>query len=109
MLAGALDRRIVLQRSTVVKDSFGQPIETFATWFTVWASYQPVSDGEKLRANETYSNLTARFQIRWSSAVATLNTKDRVTFDGRTFDIVGIKELGRHERLEITAATRGER
>lgn len=109
MQIGKLDRRIVLQRATKSKDSFGQPIETFADWQTVWAAYMPVSDGEKLRANETYSNLTARFKIRWSSAVSTLNTKDRVTFDGRTFDIIGVKELGRRDGLEITAATRGER
>lgn len=31
-----------------------------------------------------------------------------LTFDGRTFDIVGIKEIGRREGIEITAAARAE-
>ena len=109
MQAGKLDRRIILQRSTKANDAFNQPIETFSTLATVWASYLPLSDSEKARANEIYSNLTARFQIRWSTVVATLNTKDRVSFDGRVFDILGVKEIGRHEGLEITAAARGER
>lgn len=106
---GDLDRRIVLQRSTKSKDSFGQPIETFYTLATVWAEFTPVSDSEKERANEVHSELMGRFVIRWSSGIADLGTKDRVTFDGRSFDIRGVKEIGRHVGFEITAATRGER
>lgn len=106
---GDLDRRIILQRSTTTKDSFGQKIETFTTLAIVWASYMPVSDGEKQRASETYSNITARFRIRWALAWADLNTKDRVSFDNRVFDILVAKEIGRRVGFEITAAARGER
>ena len=106
---GSLDRRIVLLRSTKVADAFNQPIETFATLATVWASFMPVSDSEKERANEVHSELMGRFIIRWALAWADLGTKDRVSFDGRSFDIRGVKEIGRHVGFEITAATRGER
>ena len=109
MQAGKLDRRITLQRATLTTDAYNAIVETFAPLSTVWAQAVPVSDGEKMRAGEVYSNLSMRFTIRWSTVVATLDTKDRVLFDGRLFDILGIKEIGRHEGLEITAATRGER
>lgn len=106
---GKLDRRIVLQRATTAKDSFGQAIQTFATLATVWASFTPVSDAEKERANEIHSELMCRFVIRWALAWADLNTKDQVVFDGRSYNIQGVKEIGRHFGFEITAATRGER
>lgn len=107
--SGSLDRRIVLQRSTKSKDSFGQPVETFNTLATVWAQFTPVSDSEKERANEVHSELMGRFIVRWSTSIADLGTTDRVFFDGRSFDIRGVKEIGRHVGFEITAATRGER
>jgi SPP1 family predicted phage head-tail adaptor len=106
---GDLTRRIVIQRATTSKDAMGQPIQTWATYTTVWAGYSPISDGERVRANEIYANLSARFTIRYSTLVASVDARDRVVFDGRTFDIVGVKETEFHRWLEITAATRGER
>ena len=44
-------------------------IETFATLAIVWASFMPVSDSEKERANEVHSELMGRFIIRWSLAL----------------------------------------
>ncbi|MEP6827921.1 MAG: phage head closure protein [Aestuariivirga sp.] len=108
MDAGKLDRRITLQRSTTSKDEFGQPIETFGTLAQCRASYRPVSDAERQRTNETLATLVARFQVRWFTAIADLNAKDRLLFDGRTFDILNVKEIGRHKGLEISAATHGD-
>lgn len=109
MQAGKLDRRIVLQRATVTTDAFNQPVSTWATLATVWASATPISDGERARAGEVFSNINMRFQIRYSSVVALVDTRDRVVFDGRVYDLVGVKELGRREALELTAAARAER
>lgn len=109
MQAGKLDRRIVLQRATVATDAFNQPVQTWGTLATVWASAKPISDGERARAGEVFSSLSMRFQIRYSSTVANLDTRDRVVFDSRTYDIVAVKEIGRREGLEITAAARAER
>ncbi len=35
-----------------------------------------------------------------------IDPKDRVRFEGRVYDIVGVKEIGRREGLEITAVAR---
>lgn len=104
MRSEKLDRRITLQRYGVTYDSDNQPIEGFTDLATVWASVQYVSDGERVRAAEVGASITVRFQIRYSSTVAVVNPKDRVVYGGKTFDISGVKELGRREGLEISAA-----
>lgn len=99
---GKMDRRIVIQRSTSTEDGFGGPVLTWATLATVWAQFWPVSDGEKWRAGMVESREIARFTIRYSSLVAGVTSRDRISFGG-TWGITGVKEIGRREYLEITA------
>lgn len=108
-LAGrARNRRIVLQRYTATQDDFGAEVKTWSTLATVWAEWTPASDGEQLRAAEVGAVISGRFRVLRSSDVADLSPKDRLQFDGRTYDITGVKELGFREGLEITCAARAE-
>lgn len=105
MRSEKLDRRIILQRYGRTFDADNQPIEVWTPDAgPVWASVQYVSDGEKSRAGEVAAIVSVRFQIRWSTAVATVNPKDRVAYEGKVFDIVGVKELERRQGLEISAS-----
>ena len=104
--AGKMDRRITLQRFTQTVDAYNEPVLTWATLATRSASYEPISDGERFRAGETAAVLGARFVIRHSSTVSNLNPKDRLTFDGETFSILNVKQIGRREGLEITTTAR---
>lgn len=52
--------------------------------------------------------LTTRFVIRWSKTVTDFNTKDRLVCEGLEYGVVGVKELGRRQYLEITAAARSD-
>lgn len=107
--SGKYDRRIVLQRATTAEDAAGQPIETFSLLKEVWAKHRAISDGERLQGGGVMSSVNARFLIRWSEAIRDLDTRDRVIYDGRTYDIAGVKEIGRKKEFEITAAARTER
>jgi len=104
MRPGDLDRRIQLQRYGQTVDADNQPAIGYSPIATVWASVTPVSDGERVRASEVGATISMRFQVWYSSTVADLNPKDRVIYNGKNFDIVGVKELGRREGLEISAA-----
>lgn len=111
MQSERLDRRITLQRSTDTQDEYGSPVKAWADLATVWANYKPVSDGEKfserLNGGEVAATLSARFAVRYDSAWADLNPKDRLIFEGRLFDIANVKEVhGRRAFLEITASER---
>lgn len=108
MDAGRLDRRIALKRATSTANAFNEPVVTWTTIATVWASVMPVNDSERMRAGETLAAKQSRFTIRYSSRVADVDPRDRLTFDGRDYDINGVKEVVRREWLEITATARAE-
>ncbi|WP_332717347.1 phage head closure protein [Pelagibacterium mangrovi] len=110
MDAGDLDRRITLHKAGEPQgeDDFGNPIPGEDINLTRWAEYLPVSDRERLAAMEVSASYTARFRIRWSQAVKSVDPTWRLTFEGRVYDISGVKELGRREGIEITASARAE-
>lgn len=108
MDAGRLDVRIVILRATSTPNAMNEAVETWNTLATVWASKTPVMDGEKWAAGQTLADATVRFTIRWSSAVADVNPRDRISYDGRTWDIQGVKDMGRDAYREITATARAE-
>ena len=109
MDVGTFDQRLVLQVANVTTDAFNEPIYTWVTLTTVWGMATPISDAERSRSNEIYATASYRFQIRYSSIVANIDAKDRVIWDGRTWDIIGVKAIGRDDRLELTGAARAER
>ena len=107
---GAMDRRITLQMDGVEtgRDAMNAPIYGM-TEMTVWASKEDVSDVERVRAQQVGAEITTRFRVRWSGAVSRFDATGRVLFDGREYAVSGVKEIGRREGLEITAAARSER
>lgn len=109
MRSEALDRLITLQRASVTQDpGTGENVETWATLATVCAGKRDVSDAERVASAEVQATITTRFVIRWDSAWSDLNPKDRVVYDGRTYDIAAVKEIGRCEGLELSAAARSD-
>jgi SPP1 family predicted phage head-tail adaptor len=105
MRAGKLDRRITLERFGMTYNEWNEPTSGWSELGTRWASKNDISDGEKLRAAQVGASVTTRFQVRYDSMTKTLTAADRLTCEGREYAIVGIKELGRREGIEITAAT----
>jgi SPP1 family predicted phage head-tail adaptor len=107
--AGDLDRRIQFRRATVSAGALGA-VETWADHGApVWASKKDLSDGERWRASEVQAHVTTRFVIRSSEFSRDLTPKDRLICEGREYDITGIKEIGRRDMLEITAAARADK
>lgn len=105
MKAGDLDRRITVERASVATDNYGGETRTWAALGTVWAQVLPISDGERWRAGEVAAHVTTRFRIRWGLGVT---VRDRIVYEGRAYDIAGVKEIGRREGQEITASARAE-
>ncbi|OJY34643.1 MAG: hypothetical protein BGP11_08485 [Rhodobacterales bacterium 65-51] len=105
MQAGLLDRRVSLSVVTSANTGTGY-VETVAHLADVWASRKDVSDSEKAAAGSVEGVLRSRFMVRWSSVTSSLKPKDALTEGGLTFRIVGIKEVGRRDMIEITAEAR---
>ncbi|HEV8035972.1 head-tail adaptor protein [Yoonia sp.] len=104
-----MDRQIQVQRAALVDDGFAKT-EAFANHGApLWCEKTDVSDGEKARAGAVEANLMSRFKVRYSAFSADLSPKDRLVFEGVTFGINGVKELGgRREWLEISATARAD-
>lgn len=108
MNAGKFDRRVALLTRVITKGPLNADVETWPVMAEVWASYEPVSDGERLRQSEVAATITARFQVRWSPDTALVDPTWRLEFEGRTFDVVATKEIGRRVGVEISATARAE-
>lgn len=107
MGAGALDRRIQFLRAPLIDDGFAaRPGDYAPLGSAVWGSRQDIRDSEKAEADTIYGEVSCRFQIRSTSFSRTITLKDRLVEGGRQFEILGIKEVGRRDMLEITATAR---
>ncbi len=98
MKAGALDRRAMLQRKTVVYDDYGGEIEAWAELATVSAQVVQQSGREFLAAQQIQADQRVLFRLRWIEGVTVL---DRVSYGGRLHNIQDVKELGRREGVEL--------
>ena len=103
-----LDRRVQFRRKELASDGMG--------YAEAWANYglpqpanrQDISDGERWRAGEVQAHVTTRFVIRYSAFGASINPGWRLVCEGLEYDIFGVKQQGRKQWLEITAAARND-
>lgn len=103
MQAGNLDRKVQFLRATLDDDGFqSKPGRYRPFGVSTWASKRDVSDSERFAAGSITAGMMARFQVRYSSFTAGIRETDRLTCEGSTYGIVGIKEIGRREGLELT-------
>lgn len=100
MRAGRLDRRITLQHRTTSRDSFGQEVETFTAYATVWASKLDTRGREAIASEQKFAENSSVFQIRHMEGV--LRT-DRIVYGSEVYNIRQIAEVGRRRTLDILA------
>lgn len=98
MKAGPLDRWATIQRKTIIRDEFNEPIETWADVATVSAQVVQQSGREFLSADQIQAERRVLFRTRWIEGVTVL---DCISYGGRLHNIQDVKELGRREGLEL--------
>lgn len=103
MRAGDLNRKITIQSVTQTEDTYGAPVDTWATFVEVWAQVKPIRGDEYFAAQQVNARVDAVFRLRWLSGV--LETM-RIHYDDKLWDIRSINELGFREGLEIYAEVR---
>ena len=73
MQAGKLRHRIQLQSKTTERDSFGEPIATWATYADVWAEVNPLTGRERYTAQQVQASVSHQVRIRHRDDVETLH------------------------------------
>lgn len=101
MMPGRMDRKITLQVHTESRSSSGAFIKAWADLAEVWAEVIEVSGRERFAADREIGTRAARFMIWYRPGLSV--KAHRINYDGATWDIVGIKELGFREGIELTA------
>jgi SPP1 family predicted phage head-tail adaptor len=101
MDAGKMNHSILIQRAKVAYDSYNQPTQTWNTLVRVWAEMVTTGGGEFYAAQKIFAQTTAIFKTRYTTRI---KVTDRVTWAGRTFDILALNDKdGTHEELQIVA------
>lgn len=108
MAGGSRKERITIQRATITYNEFNEPIETWGDLATIWAKRMDASAGESYRAQEIGAQITTRFTVLIYPSIADVNAKDRVSFDGREYNIVAVREIKRNREIEIDAVARAD-
>ena len=97
MEAGRLNRRVTIERVQETQNSFGELVEVWNTLAVVWAQWRPLKGQEKFSARQTHPELSGEFRLRYR---ADTNPKDRITMQGRIFDIESVVDIDdRHREL----------
>ena len=112
MLAGKLDRRIRLEMATEGPLSpRGEAPKTWALLREVWAKVELPGGREFFSGDQTAAKARVLFLIRYPHGLAVLPNPDetfRVVYEGRNYDVIEVREIGRREALEIHAEARAE-
>jgi SPP1 family predicted phage head-tail adaptor len=97
---GELDRRIDLQHNTPGgTNDYNQPIESWATFASVWAKLEHHRSTEGEDAARQFAGFEGFFTIRYRGDVL---AEDRIVYDGETFQVIGRpRELGRRQYLKL--------
>lgn len=104
-----LDRRIRLKKYTAARDDYGQKTPVLenlsssdATLGNVWAeAVHAGSPKESEKAFQMFPDRTITFNIRHPRGTFSPTEEMKVEYDGQSFHIIGIQEIGRRDGLRL--------
>ena len=93
---GQLRHRLELHSASSAQNDFGESIDTWSSYTTVWGKVAPMKGEELFHAQQTNATVTHKILIRYNSNVI---AEHRVIFGSRTFEINAV--LDPEERNEM--------
>ena len=101
MRARQIRNRIQLQQQTKTRNSMGGEIKTWVDVATVWTEKLHQSSREFFSVQKVTAEITDLFKIRYRQNI---DTKMRLVFDGKIYDILGANDPnGRRRELWLMA------
>jgi len=100
-MIGEMCHRLTVQNYTETRNDYGEMVQSFTTYKTVWASLTVQDNTEKEEGKRNTLTVTHRFTIRWDAGVT---TNSRLVFRSDTYTILSIIEKEQRKRyMEIIA------
>jgi len=100
---GSMDRKIMIQSPPTDKDDGGELSGSWVLECSPWAMIKHDSSSESNDEGTEAMVDVLTFTIRYRSGIT---SGMRVVYDGNTYEIIGIREIGRDEYLELSAVHR---
>lgn len=101
MRLGNLTREVkIIRRVQVGTSGLNTPIYEWPVIGIEWAELIHKSEDEKHAAAQTYAERVVTFRMHFRDDITEV---DRLECDGNTYNIIGQRELGYQEGLEISA------
>jgi len=106
MNAGKFDRlvTIVTPVKPSTKDSWNEASGPPPTRVQTWAAIKTAPGTERFQSAENMALAPMRFFFRWREGLV-LPTSS-IEYDGATFDVKSVEEVGRRELLQVGAVAR---
>ncbi len=98
MRIGPLNKRVAIRSASRTRDDYGEPIASWSTDATVWASVEPISGREMLNAQQQHAEITHRIRMRYQPGTS-VTAEKRILFDSRDFEIVSV--INRKEKKRM--------
>lgn len=96
--SGQFDRRVTLLSPTSTVSPTGQRVASWTTVGDVWASRMTESQTEPDRDGEFSARTVSEVWVRWRVG---LTAGWRVIYHGETYEVTGVREVGRREALAL--------
>ena len=86
-----LNRKITVQKNTVVTDAIGNHTNEWADFYSCYATISGESPNESTSAGTVVDNTKADFSVRWCKAVSEVTPDEyRVVYNGEIYNVLGI-------------------
>ncbi|WP_105386067.1 phage head closure protein [Neorhizobium alkalisoli] len=95
---GNMDRRITIDRQTETVNPSGDVVKAWTPVAMVWAEVLQQTATEFFTGYGEAETGTMIFRVRYRPGIT---TADRVTYNGQSYGLKEIKEIGRFEALEL--------
>lgn len=107
MPIGKLDRVVTIQTKTNVQASDGSVVgnETWADLDEIYVQYLPGPGNERFQSQQIDARVEARFRGHWRDDIT---PQHRLIHEGLVYDILGVNEIGRRERIEILCRAKAD-
>lgn len=102
MIAGSLDKKIIIEKATETRATDGSYELTWSTYKTVWCSvvYRNIRGKERVEQDRETAINIAEFRIRHKDA-PDVNEAMRINYDRGLWDITAISKFGRDDSIVL--------
>ncbi len=85
MRAGDLRQRVTIQQASYTRNAYAERVTNWSTFATVWGAVEALNGRELVEARQVQAEINIRVRIRYRAGIT---AQMRVTFSGRTLEIV---------------------